>query len=73
MNTATGLAAPETEHSEAILHWTVECPLTEALAEVEIGARAAPFAMFCTPRMEVKSCAFWPERKGCGHPCVKAL
>jgi hypothetical protein len=74
MNTATGLEALETEERpETILHWTVECPVTGGLAETKIAARAAPFAMFCTPRIEVKSCTFWPERTDCGHQCIRRI
>jgi hypothetical protein len=65
MNTATVLEALETEERpETILHWTVECPVTGGLAEAKITARAAPFAMFCTPRIEVKGSATYRRREG---------
>ena len=43
---------------ETILHWMVECPETERLAEADISARAAPFATFCSQRLTVKNCSF---------------
>lgn len=74
MTTATVLEALETEkRPETLLQWTVECPVTGGLAEAEIGARAAPFAMFCTPRIEVKSCSLWPERRSCGRQCIRNI
>jgi hypothetical protein len=74
MDTTTVLGALETEERpETILRWTVECPVTGGLAEAEIGARVAPFAMFCTPRIEVKSCTLWPEKRDCGHQCIRNI
>ena len=57
---------------ETILHWMVECPETDRLAEADISARAAPFATFCSPRLMVKNCSFWPERNGCEQKCLKS-
>jgi hypothetical protein len=74
MNTTTALEAMRNgERAETILHWTVECPVTGALAEAKISTRAAPFAMFCTPRIEVKGCSFWPRMGDCGCQCVRNI
>ena len=48
--------------SETILHWLVECPEMDALASAEISAHASPFATFCSPKLAVKNCSFWPAQ-----------
>jgi len=62
--------SPDTEGRREIRHWTVECPETGGLAEADITARAAPFPTSCKPRLTVKNCSLWPERKACGQKCL---
>ena len=57
---------------ERVLHWLVECPEAQGLAEADISARAAPFAMSCIPRLTVKNCSFWPERVACRRACLSS-
>ena len=63
MNTATVLEALETEErpeTYCIGQWNA--PVTGGLAEAKIAG--APFAMFCTPRIEVKGSATYRRREG---------
>lgn len=50
----------------------LSCPETGGLAEVDIHApRAAFTSLLGQPRLRVKNCILWPERKGCGESCLK--
>jgi hypothetical protein len=60
----------------ARLHGTrlVTCPSTQATVAVEIDAAKAAFtASFGRPQLELSDCSLWPERAGCGTPCLAQI
>lgn len=49
----------------------LQCPETGTSAAVGVDAPWAAFtAAFCPPRLRVKNCSLWPERKACGERCL---
>ncbi|MBI4589964.1 MAG: hypothetical protein HY725_14110 [Candidatus Rokubacteria bacterium] len=49
----------------------LRCPETGSEAEVRIDApRAAFTAAFSQPRLRVKDCSRWPQRKSCEEGCL---
>jgi len=52
--------------------WIVECPETEASAEIGLDMkRAVTTAAVGTPRLQVHDCSRWPGRHGCDQSCLK--
>jgi hypothetical protein len=50
----------------------ITCPDTHEFAEVSLDApRAALGAVLAKPKVRVKSCSYWPRKKGCAECCVK--
>lgn len=50
----------------------VICPDTHDFAEVALDARKAALnAVLGELKVCVKSCSYWPRKKGCGEDCVK--
>jgi len=52
--------------------WIVECPETEAAADVTIDAKHAAFtAALGSSDIRVGACSRWPEHSGCDQACVR--
>jgi hypothetical protein len=52
----------------------VTCPSTHGTVAVEIDASKAAFtASFGRPKLELSDCSLWPERAGCGTPCLAQI
>ncbi len=52
----------------------VTCPETRQKAGVEVDARrAASSALMGAPALRLSSCSRWPERAGCGQPCLSEI
>ncbi len=52
----------------------VTCPETRKPAGVEVDARhAAGSALLGAPQLRLSSCSRWPERAGCGQPCLSEI
>ncbi len=52
----------------------VTCPETQRKAGVEVDARrAAASALLGPPSLRLSSCSRWPERAGCGQPCLSEI
>lgn len=52
----------------------VVCPRDRSQAAVDIDVRkAAAGATFGSPRFSLTACSHWPERQGCGSPCLKEI
>ena len=50
----------------------ITCPETNGLAEVNLKTRLAVLgAAFGRPRIRVKNCSLWPNKKGCDEKCVR--
>ena len=54
---------------ERILHWLIECPETEDVADADISAITSSNPR----RLMIKNCSFWPERKDCQQESKKNL
>lgn len=49
----------------------LRCPDTRRLTSVQIDAgRAAGTSLFGKPKLRIRDCARWPERKDCGQGCL---
>ena len=61
------------EHIRRFRHQKVVTrPDARGVAEVILNARwAALTAIFRKPVLHVKSCTFWPKKKGCAEGCVR--
>lgn len=52
----------------------VTCPETHKTAAVELDAKEAAHEAFTgKPRMELKECNRWPDRKDCGQECLDEI
>jgi hypothetical protein len=52
----------------------VVCPETEKPAGVTVDARhAAGSALMGAPELRLSACSRWPERAGCGQPCLSQI
>ncbi len=50
----------------------LKCPETGRLTPVQIGAgKAAISSLFGEPKIRVKGCANWPEKKNCAQKCLE--
>ena len=54
---------------ERILHWLIECPETEDVADADISAITSSNPQ----RLMIKNCSFWPERKDCQQECLRKI
>ena len=54
---------------ERILHWLIECPETEDVADADISALTSSNPR----RLMIKNCSFWPERKDCQQECLRKI
>lgn len=49
----------------------LRCPETGRLTPVQINAgRAAKTSLFGEPKLRVKNCARWPEKRNCAQECL---
>ena len=52
----------------------IVCPDNHAPAGVVVDARhAAATSLLGTPELRLSSCSRWPERGGCGQPCLSQI
>ena len=52
----------------------IACPETRQPAGVEVDARhAAATALGGAPELRLSNCSRWPERAGCGQPCLSQI
>ena len=52
--------------------WIVECPETEASAEISLDMkRAVLTSAVGTPLLQVHDCSRWPGRHGCDQSCLR--
>lgn len=50
----------------------LQCPEMESKAKVSVDAwRAALASVVEKPRLRVKTCSLWPQRKGCAQACLR--
>ncbi len=48
------------------------CPETDRLTSVQISAgKAAISSLFGKPKIRIKGCANWPEKKNCAQKCLE--
>ena len=55
---------------ETVLHWMIECPEINELAEADVSASSAIF--FPSRRFRIEDCSRWPERETCQQICLKS-
>ena len=52
----------------------VECPETKREATIEFDAsHAALTSAVGRPRVRIRECSFWPEKKDCAQDCLKQV
>ena len=50
----------------------LRCPETGRLTSVQVDAgKAARTSMFGDPKLRIKDCARWPEKKNCNQKCLE--
>ena len=62
-------SAKTEKRPETVLHWMIECPEINELAEADVSASSAIF--FPSRRFRIENCSRWPKRETCQQICLK--